>query len=82
MHTPNIYFISIHHHIRVWVFLRSYMSSNSFVVHRFVRPHLVINVVLVAFFMFLLVLLIVIVGISLRGEVTRESWVITSGAVV
>jgi hypothetical protein len=32
------------------VMLRSYLSSNSVVVHRFVRPHLMINTVLIAFF--------------------------------
>jgi hypothetical protein len=65
--------------------LRSYMSSNNVVVHRFVRPRLVINVVLIALFLFLLVLLIALAGISLRGEVTRVSWVITkwsSGVVI
>jgi hypothetical protein len=29
---------------------RSYLSSNSVVVHRFVRPHLMINTVLIVFF--------------------------------
>jgi hypothetical protein len=62
--------------------LRSYMSSNSTDVHRFVIPHLVINAVLIVFFLFLLVFLIALVGISLRGEVTRVSQVITDGAVV
>jgi hypothetical protein len=70
MQAPNLYFISNHHHIRVWVLLRSYLSSNSVVVHRFVRPHLVINAVFIAFFMFLLVFLIMFAGISLHGEVT------------
>jgi hypothetical protein len=32
--------------------------------------------------LFLLVFLIVLAGISLRGEVTRVSWVITNGAMV
>jgi hypothetical protein len=41
-----------------------------FVVHRFVRPKLVINIVLVVFYLFLLVFLITLAGISLRGEVT------------
>jgi hypothetical protein len=49
------------------VFLRSYLSSNIVIVHRFMRLQLVINIVLVAFFMFLLVFLIVIVGIRLHG---------------
>jgi hypothetical protein len=40
-----------------------------------VRPHLVINAVLIVF-------MIVLVGISLRGEVTHVSWVIINGAVV
>jgi hypothetical protein len=39
----------------VWVFLRSYLSSNSVVVHWFVRLHLVINIILIVFFLFLLV---------------------------
>jgi hypothetical protein len=58
------------------------MSSNNIVILRFVTPHLVINTILVAFYMFLLVFLIALVGISLRGEVTRVSRVITNGAVV
>jgi hypothetical protein len=62
--------------------LRSYLSSNSIVVYQFVRPHLMINAALIVFFLFLLVFLIALVGISLRGEVTRVSWVITNGAVV
>jgi hypothetical protein len=37
---------------------------------------------LVAFFLFLLVFLIALAGISIRGEVTRVSWVITNRAVV
>jgi hypothetical protein len=73
VHTLNLYFISNRCHIRVWVFLRSYMSSNSVVVHRFVRPQLVINIVLVAFFPFFLVFLIALAGISLSGEVTHLS---------
>jgi hypothetical protein len=81
-HAPNLYFTSSHHHIRVWVLLRSYLSSNSVVVHRFVRPHLLINAVLIAFFLFLLVFLIALAGISLHGEVTHVSRVITNGAVV
>jgi hypothetical protein len=47
-----------------------------------VRPHLVINAILIAFFLFLLVLLIALAEISLRGEVTCVSRVITHGAVV
>jgi hypothetical protein len=42
----------------------------------------VINTVLIAFFMFLLVLLIALARISLSGNVTRVSWVITNGVVV
>jgi hypothetical protein len=42
----------------------------------------VINAVLIAFFMFLLVFLIMLAVISLRGEFTRVSQVITNGAVV
>ena len=41
-----------------------------------------INVVLIAFFLFLLVFLIALAGIRLRGEVIRVSQVITNGAVV
>ena len=82
VHAPKLYSISSRHHIRVWVLLRSYLSSNSIVVHRFVRLQLVINTVLVVFFLFLLVFLIALVGISLRCEVTRVSQVITNGAVV
>jgi hypothetical protein len=29
VHAPNLYFNSSDHHIRVWVLLRSYLSSNS-----------------------------------------------------
>jgi hypothetical protein len=42
----------------------------------------VINTVLIAFFMLLLVLLIVHARIGLSGDVTHVSWVITNGAVV
>jgi hypothetical protein len=42
----------------------------------------VINAVLIAFFLFLLVFLIALAGISLHGEVTRVSRVITNGVVV
>jgi hypothetical protein len=79
-HAPNLYFNSSHHNIRVWVLLRSYLSSNSVTIHRFVKPHLVINANLIVFFLFLLVFLIALAGISLRGEVTRVSRVITSRA--
>jgi hypothetical protein len=82
VHTPNSYFNSSHHHIRVWVFLISYLSSNSVAVHRFVKPHLEINAVLIAFFLLLLVFLIALAGIRLRGEFTRVSRVIIKGAVV
>jgi hypothetical protein len=67
MHAPNLYFASNRHHIRVWFFLRSYLLSNT---------------ALVTFLMFLLVFLIALACISLRGEVTRVSRVITNGALV
>jgi hypothetical protein len=41
-----------------------------------------INTILIVFFMFLLVFLIVLAGISLHGKVTRVSWVITNREVV
>jgi hypothetical protein len=82
VHAPNLYFNSSRRHISVWLFLRSYLSSNNVVVHRFVKPHLMINAVLIAFFLFLLVFLIALADISLHGEVTRVSRVITNGAVV
>jgi hypothetical protein len=41
-----------------------------------------INTILVVFFMFLLLFLIVLAGISLHGEVTHVSRVITNVAVV
>jgi hypothetical protein len=82
VHARNHYFNSIHRHIRVWVLLRSYLSSNNIVVHRFVRPHLVINAVLIAFFLFLPVFLVAFEGISLCVKFTRVSRVITNGAVV
>jgi hypothetical protein len=47
-----------------------------------VKLHLVINIVLIAVFLFLLVFLIALAWISLRGEVTRVSRVITNGEVV
>jgi hypothetical protein len=58
------------------------MSSNSIVVHQFVRPHLVINRVLIVLFLFLLVFLITLTGISLLGKGTHVSQVITNGTVV
>jgi hypothetical protein len=70
---PNLYFNSSNHHIRVWFFHRSYLSSNSVDVHQFVRPYLVINAVLIVFILSLLVFLIVLAGISIHGEVTRVS---------
>jgi hypothetical protein len=82
MHAPNLYFNSSRQHIRVWILLRSYISSSSVVVHRFVSPHLVINAVLIAFFMFLIVFLITLAGIRLHGKVTRVSQVITKGSMV
>jgi hypothetical protein len=42
----------------------------------------VVNTVLITFFLFLLVFLIALVGISLRGEITRVSRVITNEKVV
>jgi hypothetical protein len=41
-----------------------------------------INTILIAFFLFLLVILIVLARINFRGEVTHVSWVITNGAAV
>jgi hypothetical protein len=82
MHAPNLYFIRSRHHTRVWVLLRSYLSSNSVVVNRFVRPQLVIIIVCVVLFLFLLVFLIALVGISLYGKVTHVSQVITNLTVV
>jgi hypothetical protein len=81
-HAPNLYFTSSRCHISVWVLLRSYLSSNNIAVHQVVRPHLVINTIIIVFFLFLLVFLIVLAGISLHGKVTCMSWVITNGAVV
>jgi hypothetical protein len=54
VYAPNLYFIINFRHIMVEFLLISYMSSNSVVVRRFVRPQLVINTVLVVFFLFLL----------------------------
>jgi hypothetical protein len=82
MHAPNLYFTSSRCHIRVWVLLRSYLTSNNVAVHRFVRPQLVINTVLVVSFLFLFVFLIALARISLHGEVTHVSRVITNGVVV
>jgi hypothetical protein len=78
VHAPNLNFNSSRDHISVWVLLRSYLSSNSITVHRFVKPNLVINTILVVFYLFLLVFLIALAVISLRGEVTRVSRVITN----
>jgi hypothetical protein len=47
-----------------------------------VTPHLMINTVLVAFYLSLLVFLIALAGISLCGKLTRVSRVITNRAVV
>jgi hypothetical protein len=66
VHASNPYFNNSRRHISVWVLLRSYLSSNNIVVHWFVRPHLVINAILIVF-------LIALAGISLRGEVIRVS---------
>ena len=82
LHAPNSYLFSSRRHIRVWVLLRLILSLNSVAVHRFVRPHFVINSVLIATSLFLLVFLIALAGISLRGEVIRVTRVITNGAVV
>jgi hypothetical protein len=82
VYAPNLYFNSSYHHIRVWVLLRLYLSSNNVTIHRFVRHHLVTNAVLIALFLFLLVFLITLAGISLRGKVTRVSQMITNGVVV
>jgi hypothetical protein len=72
VHASNLYFISNNRHIRVWVLLTPYLSSNIIVVHRFVRPHLLINIVLVVFFMFFFVFLIALAGISLlAGMIIR-----------
>ena len=64
------------------VLLRFILSSNSIAVHRFVRPHFVINTVSIATFLFLLVFLVALAGISLFGEVIRVTRMITNGAVV
>jgi hypothetical protein len=62
--------------------LRSYLLSNNVIFHQFVRPHLVINAVLFVFFLFLLVFLIVLAGISPHGEVAHVLRVITNGSAV
>ena len=62
--------------------LRFIISSNSIAVHRFVRPHFVINTILIATFLFLLVFSVALAGISLLSEVIRVTRVITNGAVV
>jgi hypothetical protein len=68
VHVLNLYFNSSHYHIRVWFLLRTYISLNSIVVHLFVRPHLVINAVLIVFILFLLVFLIALAGISTQSS--------------
>jgi hypothetical protein len=81
-HALILYLFSSHHHIRLGVFLRQ-------ICHRTVSPSSVCetpsrnqyNFGCVSF-LFLLVFLIALAGISLRGEVTRVSRVITNGAVV
>jgi hypothetical protein len=73
VHATNLYFNSSRRYIRIWVLLRTYLSSNNVDVHRFVRPHLVINAVLMAFFWYLFVFLIALTWISLRGKVTCVS---------
>src|SRR6266540_245160 len=73
---PNPYLFSSRHHFRVRVLLRFILSSNSVVVHRFVRPHFVINTVLIATSLFLLVFSVALAGVSLLGEVIRVTRVI------
>jgi hypothetical protein len=81
-HALILYLLSSHCHIRFWVLLRSFY-------HRTMSPSSVCetpsrnqyNFGCVSF-LFLLVFLIALAGISLRGEVIRVSWVITNGAVV
>ena len=82
LHAPNPYLFSSHRHFRVRVLLRFILSSNSVAVHQFVRPHFVINTVLIATFLFLLVFSVALAGISLLGEVIHVTRVITNGAVV
>jgi hypothetical protein len=81
LHSSNFFLFSSHQHIRVWILLRINLSSNSVVVHRFARLHLVIKSVGLHL-LFLLVFLIMLAGISLRGEIIRVIRVITNGAVV
>src|SRR5438105_15755198 len=68
LHAPNPYLFSSRRHFRVWVLLRFILSSNSITVHRFVRPHFVINTVLIAIFLFLLVFSLAVVFITLLLE--------------
>src|SRR5438132_10143979 len=82
LHAPNPYLFGSHRHFRVWVLLRFILSPNSIAVHRFVRPHFMINTVLIATSLFLLVFSVALAGISLLGEVIRVTRVITNGAVV
>src|SRR5436189_1129018 len=85
LHAPNPYLFSSHRHFRVWILLRFILSSNSIAVHRFVRPHFVINTVLIATSLFLLVFSVALAGVSLLGEVIRVTRVITkrsSGVVI
>src|SRR5438034_11448124 len=82
LHAPESYLFSSRRHFRVWILLRFILSSNSNTVHRLVRPHFVINTVLIATFLFLPVFSVALAGISLLGEVIRVSQVITNGAVV
>src|SRR5438132_3668529 len=65
LHAPNPYLFSSRRHFRVRVLLRFILSSNSIVVHRFVRLHFMMNTVLIATFLFLLVFSVALVGISL-----------------
>jgi hypothetical protein len=71
VHALKLYFNSSDCHISVGGFAQIISIIEQFVVHRFVRPQLVINTALVAFYLFLLVFLIVLAGISLRGEATH-----------
>src|SRR5438105_3078063 len=82
LHAPNPYLFSSRRHFRVRVLLRFILSSNSIAVHRFVRPHFVINTVLIVTSLFLLVFSFALAGVSLLGEVIRVTRVITNGAVV
>jgi hypothetical protein len=80
-HALKLYLFGSRHHIRV-EFCLDYSVTEQCCRHQLVRPHFVINTILVVFFLFLLVFLIALVGISLCGEVTRVSRVITNGSVV